>query len=51
MAKDAPGDKAARKKPMPLSKHTIKYRKMFGDEFQNDANRKAAFAKMADKRK
>ena len=33
MAKDAPGDKEARKKPMPLSKHTIKYRRMFGDEF------------------
>ena len=28
--KDAPGDKEARKKPMPKSKHTIKYHQMFG---------------------
>ena len=32
MAKDAPGDKAARKKPMPKSKHTLAYQKKFGDK-------------------
>ena len=30
--KDAPGDKKARKKPMKKSKHTIAFKKMFGDD-------------------
>ena len=30
MAKDAPGDKEARKKPMPKSKHTKEYERRFG---------------------
>ena len=30
--KDAPGDKAARKKGMKQSKHTIAFKKMFGDD-------------------
>jgi len=30
--KDAPGDKKARKEPMKKSKHTIAFKKMFGDD-------------------
>lgn len=39
---DAPGDKAARKKGMPLSKHTKKFRAMYGEEVETLINEAAA---------
>ena len=36
--KDAPGDKAARKKGMPLSKYTKQYRATYGESYNNWTN-------------
>jgi len=38
--KDAPGDKEAREKGMPQSKHTLKYKKMFGEAIKTPEQRK-----------
>jgi hypothetical protein len=46
---DAPGDKAARKKGMPLSQHTKKYHAMYGEEVEALINEAAAG--LADKAK
>ena len=51
--KDAPGDKAARKKPMAKSPHTIKYHRKYGDKSEDVKMAKARIEreKENDKRK
>ena len=46
--KPAPGDKKAKTKP---SKHTLKYRRMYGEDAVADAKKKIEREKMVDKMK